>query len=507
MSDGADQNRGLPPADTALRALLEALCEGSLSESQCAELDRRLLNDRDAQLYYLAYVQLDARLRWTYRDTPDEVPAGAVQSVMCEIDAESAAELGGDSPTPASRWRARWAASAVEFFVRPKPLSFSIATVVVSLIVLVMAWTMVPMYRSFTRVDQTSHEVVAQITRAHAASWAAGQTGTLPGSFLVTGHKMELVAGIVEITFRDGAQAVIEGPANFRVDSRSSATLEAGKLVARISEPAHGFAVQTQSALVVDLGTEFGLDVRPGKGTHVAVMEGKVEVRDPQQRGGQAQLITRLVAGESLQVAHSGQVVRNEPSAGRYQQILVTRDSEAAFREEFERGPHESELGMAQADTGLELTVGNTYLGWTATGRTHAVDRDPTDKRNWAAMFWSDHRLVSPAIWANHKGATYQVDFDGGPGVYVHPYQQTSVDERLYLEVINGRGEALHTEIFDPADWSAVAGANSLPLETKSFTYIGDGQGAIRIRIYGTTSDDRFHGTIDNLCVSRRGGS
>jgi hypothetical protein len=499
MSQDADPHPGLLAADVALRELLEALCEGSLSAAQCDELDRRLLNDRDAQLYYLAYIQLDARLRWTYRDRPGEVPPGAVQSVIREIEAELADKSADDCPSPASRWKSQWSTRAVEFFIRPTPLSFGIATLVMSLIVVVMAWTMVPIYRSFTQVDPASHEVVAQITRTHAASWATGQTGTLPGSFLMSGHQMELIAGIVEINFHDGAQTMIEGPARFRVDSRSSATLDQGKLVARISQPARGFAVQTESVLVVDLGTEFGLEVRPGEGTHVAVMEGKVEVRDPQQHGAQAQLITRLVAGESLQVAHGGQLVRNQPSAGRYQQILLTRDSQGAFREDFEHGPHEPEFGAKQADTGLELTVGNTYRGWTGTGKSHAVD--------WAAMFYADHQLTSPAIWANHKGTTYQVDFDGGPGVYARPDQQTSADERLYLEIINGRGEVLRTELFDPADWSTAARANSLPLASRSFTYVGDGQGAIRIRIYGTTSDDRFHGTIDNLCVTRRGGS
>ena len=92
----------------------------------------------------------------------------------------------------------------------------------------------------------------------------AGDELPVAGSHLPTGRKIELNHGFVGLTLDDGAHVVVEAPATFSIDSRKRMTLFGGKIGAVASGAAHGFEVVTPTAIVVDLGTEFGVNVTPG---------------------------------------------------------------------------------------------------------------------------------------------------------------------------------------------------------------------------------------------------
>ena len=88
-----------------------------------------------------------------------------------------------------------------------------------------------------------------------------------------------LVAGIVQVTFARGAEVMITAPAEFALQSEERLYLKRGKLTAKVSERAKGFTVETPSATLVDLGTEFAADVdRDGNG-EVHVFRGEVIVQ------------------------------------------------------------------------------------------------------------------------------------------------------------------------------------------------------------------------------------
>ena len=89
----------------------------------------------------------------------------------------------------------------------------------------------------------------------------------------------QLVEGIVQVSFRRGAEVMIMAPAEFELQSDERVLLKSGKLSAKVPEQSRGFTVETPTATLVDLGTEFAADVdRDGNG-EVHVFRGEVIVK------------------------------------------------------------------------------------------------------------------------------------------------------------------------------------------------------------------------------------
>lgn len=125
--------------------------------------------------------------------------------------------------------------------------------------------------------------------------WISRQDGTgriavSPGSILTGGEGIDpgkmaedqpltLAQGVAELQLPSGVLAVIEGPATFRLAGRNRLHLAGGHSWFRVPGGAEGFTVETPRCEVVDLGTEFGIDLREDHPVSVHVLEGKVEAR------------------------------------------------------------------------------------------------------------------------------------------------------------------------------------------------------------------------------------
>jgi hypothetical protein len=70
---------------------------------------------------------------------------------------------------------------------------------------------------------------------------------------------------------------LIEGPAELQLISSGEATCTRGKLSANVPPQAKGFRINTPKGTIVDLGTEFGLDVSEAS-SEVHVFKGEVEL-------------------------------------------------------------------------------------------------------------------------------------------------------------------------------------------------------------------------------------
>jgi hypothetical protein len=89
---------------------------------------------------------------------------------------------------------------------------------------------------------------------------------------------LRLLDGMVKILFDNGGVLVLEGPAEFRILSPNHVRMRSGSLYATIGPGAAGFTVSTDSAKVVDLGTEFGVQVHADGDSEIHVMKGKTSV-------------------------------------------------------------------------------------------------------------------------------------------------------------------------------------------------------------------------------------
>ena len=125
------------------------------------------------------------------------------------------------------------------------------------------------------------------------------------GQRLYSDVPLVLKEGLVKIKFDYGSQVVVEGPAEIELLSESQMNLGYGRLYAVVPEEASGFIVDTPSARIVDLGTEFGIQVQSGGTSEVHMVTGQASLipgTDRQKKKG-----ISLVAGEAKQVDTDGQ--------------------------------------------------------------------------------------------------------------------------------------------------------------------------------------------------------
>ncbi|MGB0155001.1 MAG: LamG-like jellyroll fold domain-containing protein [Verrucomicrobiales bacterium] len=126
-----------------------------------------------------------------------------------------------------------------------------------------------------TNPNEPSAEGFAVVGRLFDASWLGGQTQRREGDML-SSEIFELASGTAEIQFFSGAMMTVEGPAEISLRSAWEAECREGAVRMKVPPAARGFILQAPSTEIVDLGTEFGLEVRDGEG-HVEVFDGEIE--------------------------------------------------------------------------------------------------------------------------------------------------------------------------------------------------------------------------------------
>ena len=143
---------------------------------------------------------------------------------------------------------------------------------------------------------------VAVLTRAIDPVWGPTDLPTELGSALPAG-RLRLKSGLVQLEFYGGANVVLEGPADFEIIAADRASCRQGKLRARVPLHSSRFSIVTPNADVIDLGTEFGVQVDERGGSEVQVFEGSVELRG----NGRSRAVGRqLSTGEGERIDDSG---------------------------------------------------------------------------------------------------------------------------------------------------------------------------------------------------------
>lgn len=171
---------------------------------------------------------------------------------------------------------------------------------------------------------------VAILVRSVDAQWQS-ESGLQPGEILSPG-RLVLTSGLAQIEFYSGAQVILEGSADLTVVSADEAICHEGRLRAQVPPHARGFRIASADFDVVDLGTEFGLEVSSDGQSKVHVFDGEVELH----RSGQARpaVERRLVQGEA--VAWKAGVVQttiaSQPERFASFQMLKDQSRDAARR-------------------------------------------------------------------------------------------------------------------------------------------------------------------------------
>lgn len=123
----------------------------------------------------------------------------------------------------------------------------------------------------------------ATLRRSVDVRWAEKSDSYREGDVLPAGV-LQFDQGVAEIDFFCGATLIVEGPATLKVESDWLVRVARGRLRANVPPAARGFMVKAAGSTIVDLGTEFALDVG-AENAHVEVIDGEVELRGGEHDG------------------------------------------------------------------------------------------------------------------------------------------------------------------------------------------------------------------------------
>lgn len=276
----------MPDTDT----LIQRYLEGLLTEDEAAQLHALLIGQPQLGGQLLQHLHLDAMLR----DTKPLIASASAAPVLL----------------PKRR--------------------FSISTLVgvaalAACVTLAGTWALLSFTHSSTEAEETSASV-AVLTRAVNLEWESTPLST--GTPLSPGW-LRIKSGIAQIEFYQGARVSIEGPAQFQIVSSGEATCTSGKLSAHVPPPAKGFRINTPRGTIVDLGTEFGLDVSAAA-AEVHVFKGEVELHQPKHT------LTSLREGQALTVTDIARPLTVNPTSFASLSQIDERSVESQ-RSQFER--------------------------------------------------------------------------------------------------------------------------------------------------------------------------
>jgi hypothetical protein len=117
----------------------------------------------------------------------------------------------------------------------------------------------------------------AILTHVVNAEWLGDDADKRTGDTLGPGT-LKLACGFAQIEFFSGATLLLEGDAELEIVSPWEAVCHSGKARVRVPPPAQGFQLHAPGMRLVDLGTEFGVQVNPEDlSSEVHVFEGEVE--------------------------------------------------------------------------------------------------------------------------------------------------------------------------------------------------------------------------------------
>lgn len=145
--------------------------------------------------------------------------------------------------------------------------------------------------------------------------------GLMPGMY-------QLTRGAVELKLGRGAKVVIQSPCTFELVEDNLARVERGRWVATVPPSATGFTIESGQVRVVDLGTEFGVEVNAAGVVTTSVFKGEVVV------GSRLDDVpsVSIKAGQAAVADITGQVGSAQPISSLLQPIVFARTLEDAAR-------------------------------------------------------------------------------------------------------------------------------------------------------------------------------
>ena len=261
--------------------LIDHYLDGTLDETELAELEAAMLYSADARQYFALYGQMNT-----------DIHLHARARLAQERALQRVAGLGR-------------APQETKPPLRFPPATQVLAAASILVAAVAFAWLLIP---------RSNASPVAWLINAQNCKWSESE----PPKNMLAKTSLGIDQGLAEIRFDCGARVVLEGPARLELLSGKSARLHHGKLTARVPPSGSGFEILSPQGKVIDLGTEFGMSVSAQGATEVYVFEGKVEAL-PAAKGAAPVSLTEK---QSAQMA-GGRVVVKEAEPATFVREIV----------------------------------------------------------------------------------------------------------------------------------------------------------------------------------------
>jgi ferric-dicitrate binding protein FerR (iron transport regulator) len=318
-----EQNKANPPLSrielAELKELIVASSDRSLLSSESERLQQMLAASREARSVYMSYRQLDANLDWKVRGN---------QSVDAVVESSRrAANLAKELNLIDDRDRLA--------ITRKRSLSVFALAAALCCVAASIVWLWPRSADHAAEMTVSGTTVLAKVVQLSTdCSWFV-ENRRGDGDTVFAGDKVRLIRGQLRMDFACGATVTMRSPAALEIISPMKTRAVLGTLKAHVGKGAEGFTVETPRTTVVDLGTDFGVDVSRHGSTDVVVFNGAVDLHSEGINGlSESQ---RLSAGEGVRVSGEG-------TASRIVSILDSQFSVAEARRGRDRTPVISEV-------------------------------------------------------------------------------------------------------------------------------------------------------------------
>lgn len=230
--------------ETRVTMLIQQWLQDELSDAEFGELERHLKTDPAARTAFLRAANLDSALR-----------------DRAARDDHMRAWLAHQPARPSSTRKLFW------------PWGLAAAAAIAMGVFLIGGVRP----RSLRPALEATAQGTAVLTQTIDAEWAARGPRRTVGATLPPGT-FTLQKGLAQIEFFSGAALVVEAPAEFEIVSSWKVLWRHGKARVKVPPAARGFEINTPGMKVIDLGTEFGLDVdRASADARLQVFSGEIE--------------------------------------------------------------------------------------------------------------------------------------------------------------------------------------------------------------------------------------
>jgi len=167
---------------------------------------------------------------------------------------------------------------------------------------------------------------MGRLIGAYEARWRGIQ---LPLDGPLHPGRYDLREGAAKLKLGQGANLLLEAPCQIELAGPDELILASGRVIVEVSLPERGFQVRTRTAVITDLGTEFGVIAHPDGSTEAHALKGRISVAlDPERTNRPKSLVAR--EGQATTVDATGESLRGGlaaqpdlfllqlPSAGRH---------------------------------------------------------------------------------------------------------------------------------------------------------------------------------------------